>query len=150
MYKIIEPNSSQEWEKYYNLRYEILRKPWNQPVTSTKDEAENISVHLLMMDENGEAVAAGRLQLNSKDEGQIRSMAVREDMQGKGLGKKIIERIEEIAREKKLKRITLDARINAVKFYERNGYRVVADSYLLFGVIQHFRMEKNIHQRITN
>jgi N-acetylglutamate synthase-like GNAT family acetyltransferase len=145
--KIIEPKSPDELEKYFRLRYEILRKPWNQPFASTKDEWEDQSIHVLMLDENENAIACGRLQLNSKDEGQIRSMAVREDMQGKGLGKKIIDYIENKAHMLKLKKITLDARINAVKFYERCGYKVIGESYLLFDVIQHYKMEKRLEVR---
>ncbi|CAN5364275.1 hypothetical protein BH11BAC1_BH11BAC1_26220 [soil metagenome] len=103
-----------------------------------------------MLNENNEAIACGRLQLNSKEEGQIRSMAVREDMQGKGFGKKIIECIEGKAKELGLKIITLDARINAVKFYENSGYVVKGESYLLFGVIPHFRMEKRIGKEEKN
>ncbi len=143
-YSIIEPKTEEELNKYFNLRFEILRKPWNQPQSSTKDEWENQSIHVLMLDENNEAIACGRLQLNSKEEGQIRSMAVRNDMQGKGFGKKIIEYIEAKARELGLKNITLDARINAVKFYEKSGYEVAGESYLLFGIIPHFRMEKKV------
>lgn len=142
--KIIEPSTEDEFEKYFNLRYEILRKPWNQPPSSTKDEWEGQSIHVLMLDKNNDAIACGRLQLNSKDEGQIRSMAVRTDLQGKGLGKKIIDYIEAKARALNLKIITLDARINAVAFYERSGYQVVGESYLLFGVIPHFKMEKKV------
>ena len=81
-YKIIEPETEVELEKYFNLRYEILRKPWNQPVSSTKDEWEGQSIHVLMLDEKNEAVACGRLQLNPNEEGQIRSLAVRNDMVG--------------------------------------------------------------------
>lgn len=142
--KILEPTSSSDLDKYYNLRYEILRKPWNQPMKSTKDEWEDQSIHVLMLDEKDEAIACGRLQLNSKTEGQIRSMAVQTELQGKGLGKKIIEYIEKRASELNLKTINLDARINAVKFYESCGYKVIGESYLLFGVIPHFKMEKEI------
>jgi len=142
--KIIEPDSTDELKKYFDLRYEILRKPWNQPYTSTKDEWEDQSIHVLILDENNDAIACGRLQINSKTEGQIRSMAVRTDLQGKGLGKKIINFIEKRAQELKLKIILLDARINAVKFYESCGYKVVGESYLLFGIIPHFKMEKVI------
>jgi N-acetylglutamate synthase-like GNAT family acetyltransferase len=143
-FKIFKPATEEHLEKYYDLRYEILRKPWNQPKASTKDEWENSSIHVLMLNEDNEAIAVGRLQLNSEDEGQIRSMAVREDMQGKGLGSQIIQYIEQKAKEKKLKHILLDARINAVKFYENHGYKIIGDSYLLFGVIKHFRMRKEI------
>jgi len=143
-YKIVEPKTQDELEKYFDLRYEILRKPWNQPRSSTRDEWENQSIHVLMLDEQNEAIACGRLQLNSKEEGQIRSMAVVNAMQRKGLGRKIIDYIEAKANELKLKTITLDARINAVKFYESCGYKVIGESYLLFGVIPHFKMEKKL------
>ena len=140
--KIFETVSKEDVESYYRLRYEILRKPWNQPPQSTKDEHEDISVHLLMKDDSGNAVATGRLQINSASEGQIRSMAVADAWQGKGLGRQVMEKIEAVAAEKKLERIVLDARKEAVGFYERMGYKVIADSYFLFNTIQHYRMEK--------
>jgi N-acetylglutamate synthase-like GNAT family acetyltransferase len=142
--RIIEPKTEDELDKYFSLRYEILRKPWNQPKSSTRDEWENNSIHVLMLDENDKAIATGRLQLNSNDEGQIRSMSVRADSQGKGLGSQIIHYLERKAKEKNLTQLFLDARINAVKFYEKNGYKVIGDSYLLFGVIKHFKMRKEI------
>ena len=142
--KIIEPSTPEEFETYYRLRYEILRKPWNQPEKSTKDEWEDKSIHVLMLDEKGQGLAAGRLQLNDAAEGQIRSMAVRDEMQGKGLGSEIIRYIEQKAKEKNLRHLILDSRENAVHFYEKHGYKVTGDSYLLFGVIQHYRMEKDV------
>jgi hypothetical protein len=66
--KIIEPKTPVDLQKYFNLRYEILRKPWNQPFASTKDEWEEQSIHVLMLDENENAIACGRLQLNSEKE----------------------------------------------------------------------------------
>src|SRR5947209_4779340 len=137
-YILLEPSSEAELEAYYNLRYVILRKPWNQPKISTKDEWENNSIHVLMLDEKKQAVAVGRLQLNNDEEGQLRSMAVRTDHQGKGFGSQIISYIERIAKEKKLKYIVLDARENAVRFYEKHGYKIVVNSYLLFGIIRHY------------
>ncbi len=142
--KIIEPSAAEEWIKYYDLRYEVLRKTWNQPYSSTKDKEEDISIHLLMLGDDDEAIAAGRLQINSNEEGQMRSMAVRNDRQGKGLGTIMAKHIEEIVREKKLKYVVLDARENAVKFYEKLGYKTIGESYLLFGTIQHYRMRKEL------
>ena len=142
--KIIEPSTVEELEKYYTLRFEILRKPWNQPEDSVKDEWEENSIHVLMMNNKDEAIATGRLQLNSDEEGQIRSMAVRGDLQGKGLGSEIMKYIEQKASDKKLKHIILDARENAVSFYKKHGYQIIGDSYMLFGVIPHFRMKKDL------
>ncbi len=143
-FKIIEPQSESDYNDYYRIRYEILRKPWNQPEKSTKDDTESSSVHLLVKDETGKPVATGRMQFNSEDEAQIRSMAVIDEMQGNGIGSLLIDRLEEIALERKIKRITLDARENAVRFYMRNGYTVIEPSYLLFGIIKHFKMQKDL------
>ena len=41
--KIIEPTTSEEFKKYYNLRYEILRKPWGQPQGSEIDDGDETS-----------------------------------------------------------------------------------------------------------
>ena len=37
---IIQPKSPEDFKKYYNLRYEVLRKPWNQPIGSERDRKE--------------------------------------------------------------------------------------------------------------
>lgn len=99
--KIIEPSTSEEFKKYYNLRYEVLRKPWLQPKGSERDEEEETSLHRMIIDEpNGKAVAVGRLQFNSIEEAQIRYMAVSDEYRGKGFGRKIVKTLENIAWEK--------------------------------------------------
>ena len=143
-FNIIEPTNESDFSDYYRIRYEILRKPWNQPEKSTKDDTESISVHLLVKDENGKAVATGRMQFNSDEEAQIRSMAVIDEYRGNGIGSLLIKRLEEIAVSRKLKRITLDSRENAVQFYISNGYTIIEPSYLLFGIIRHFKMQKDL------
>ena len=140
--KIIEPSSEQELKMYYDMRYEILRKPWNQTYASTFDELEKNSVHVLLMNDNGEPIATGRLQLNSADEGQVRSMAVVETEQGRGYGTTILCWLEEEAKRRNMKQIILDARDGAVNFYKKNGYSIEGDSYILFDTIPHFRMKK--------
>ena len=143
--KIIEPTTSEEFKKYYNLRYEILRKPWGQPLGSERDEGEETSIHRMIIDnKTGNALAVGRLQFNSEDEAQIRYMAVAGDLQGKGLGSQIISSLEDVARGKGINRIILSARENALQFYKNNGYEIVKKTHLLFGEIQHWLMGKEL------
>lgn len=143
--KIIEPNSSAEFEQYYNLRYEVLRKPWLQPKGSEKDDGDKSSIHRMIIDEsNGKAVAVGRLQFNTSEEAQIRYMAVSDNYQLKGYGNIIVKTLEDIALNKGIRNIILQARENALKFYWKNGYEIIEKSYLLFDEIQHWLMEKKI------
>ena len=143
--KIIEPNSSAEFEQYYNLRYEVLRKPWLQPKGSEKDDGDKSSIHRMIIDEsNGKAVAVGRLQFNTSEEAQIRYMAVSDNYQLKGYGNIIVKTLEDIALDKGIRNIILQARENALKFYWKNGYEIIEKSYLLFDEIQHWLMVKKI------
>ena len=142
---IIEPKSSEEYKKYYKLRYEILRKPWRQPKGSERDEGEETSIHRMIIDEETkDAIGVGRLQFNSTHEAQIRYLAVADKFQGKGLGSQIISALEDVARGKGIQRIILSARENALQFYKNNGYEIVKKTHLLFGKIQHWLMSKEL------
>lgn len=140
--KIIEPSTPAELEAYYLLRWEVLRKPWNKPRGSELDDQESECIHAMLLDENDRAAAVGRLQFNDADEAQLRFMAVRDDLQGKGIGAHIVSYLEEKAREKGAKTIVLQAREKAVSFYERNGYRIKEKTFLLWDEIQHYLMTK--------
>ena len=143
--KIIEPTTSDEFKKYYSLRYEILRQPWGQPRGSERDEGEETSIHRMIIDKKtGNALAVGRLQFNSTHEAQIRYMAVADEFQGKGLGSQITSAREDVAQGKGIQRIILSARENALQFYKNNGYEIVKKTHFLFGEIRHWLMQKQI------
>ena len=82
------------------------------------------------------------MQFNAETEVQIRYIAVAIEHERKGIGKKIIDALENEAKEKNITSIILDAREPAVGFYEKLGYEKKEKTYLLFDSIQHYRMEK--------
>ena len=142
---VIEPQTPEEFKQYYSLRYKILRKPWGQPRGSERDNEDEISHHRMIIDEaTGDAIAVGRLQVNTKEEAQIRYMAVADNYQVQGLGSKIVTALEDIALDKGARRIILQARKHAVQFYQSNGYKIVEKSYILFDEIQHWLMKKEL------
>ena len=65
---VIKPQTLEEFKQYYNLRFEILRKPWGQPKGSERDNDDEMSHHRLIIDEIGDTIAVGRLQFNTKEE----------------------------------------------------------------------------------
>ncbi len=135
------PETPEEFQKYYFLRWKILRAPWNQPEGSEKDELEQQSIHIMAV-ENNKVIGVGRAHFNSDSEAQLRYMAVEEEWQGRGIGKLILNELEKRVIEKGAKKIVLHARDNAVKFYEINGYKIVKPSHTLFEAIPHYLMEK--------
>ena len=127
------------------MLFRSLRKPWLQPKGSEKDDGDKSSIHRMIIDEsNGKAVAVGRLQFNTSEEAQIRYMAVSDNYQLKGYGNIIVKTLEDIALNKGIRNIILQARENALKFYWKNGYEIIEKSYLLFDEIQHWLMVKKI------
>jgi N-acetylglutamate synthase-like GNAT family acetyltransferase len=139
--------SAADLERVIALRFKILREPWNQPIGTATDDLEERSVNAFI-ERNGVVVACGRLQENEGGVGQIRYMAVDEKFRGKGLGKLILKSLEEQARQRGLHKIELQARDNAVQFYEGCGYTVKEKTFLLWGVIQHYLMWKTIQERL--
>jgi predicted GNAT family N-acyltransferase len=136
------PGSPSDWDVYFDLRWRILRAPWDQPRGSERDSDEGSAFHLLLLDPAGKAVACGRLHLNNPDEAQVRYMAVDEDARGRGYGGRILRALEAEARRRKARKIVLNARENVVQFYVRHGYAVTGQAETLFVVIRHWRMEK--------
>ena len=144
MYYIIkQPEKKKEFKQYFDLRWRILRAPWNEPVGSERDNIEDDCFHIMATDD-GKVIGVGRLQYNSSDEAQIRYMAVDEHYEGNGIGTSIVNALEQEAARTKHKLVVLDARKPAVGFYEKLGYKVTEESYLLFGEIQHFKMVKHL------
>lgn len=138
---IRSPETPEEFAQYYHIRWKTLREPWGQPEGSEKDEFEDETLHRAAFF-NDKIVAVARIQKNSPQEAQIRYMGVLEEFRGHGIGRMLIESLEEAAVEKDFESIILNARENAVGFYVIMGYEVVCESYLLFDSIQHFKMKK--------
>ncbi len=141
---IVSPVTPEDFEKYHQLRYEVLRQPWRQPRGSERAPDDDTATHAMLLNEAQQVVGVCRLHRASAPEAQIRFMAIRADQQGQGLGHQLLTYLENIARQWGTQEITLQARENAVNFYRRNGYVVVEKTHLLFGEIQHYRMVKRL------
>lgn len=139
------PATQSEWEQYYDLRFKVLREPWGQLKGSEILTDEDQSDHAMVVDdETNEIIGVARMQTNTHTQGQVRCVAVSPKVQGRGVGKLLMNYLENVAQQKGIHEIILDARENAVKFYLSIGYEIIGDSYLLFGVIPHFRMRKSL------
>jgi N-acetylglutamate synthase-like GNAT family acetyltransferase len=143
MMKIINPIQEHEWKAYFQLRFDVLREPWNQPAGSEVLGDEDQAIHAMAVKGN-EALGVARMHESSPGQGQVRCVAVGMGQQGKGVGKALMIYLEDMAREKGWKEIILEARENAVPFYKALGYSIQKESYLLFNEIQHYTMTKSL------
>ena len=141
---ISAPVGVDEFEKYFALRWRILRQPWQQPLGSERDDLEDGSQHVMICDDDNQLMAVGRLHAASAQQGQIRYMAVETSAQGKGVGSALLEELERIARKQIFNSIVLHARETALPFYLHHGYAQIEKSHLLFNDIQHYKMLKHL------
>ena len=137
------PKNEVEWEQYYDLRYRILRQPWNQPRGSERNEGDETGLHFALY-ENEILKAIARLDINDEKSAQVRFMAVETEIQRKGYGKQVMLAIENYCKSISISEIVLHAREIAIPFYENLGYQLVEKSHLLFNEIQHFLMTKKL------
>jgi ribosomal protein S18 acetylase RimI-like enzyme len=72
---------------------------------------------------------------------RLRQMAVVNDVQGKGIGRALMQFAENLARDRGYRRITMHARKNALGFYEKMGYKKKGEEFEEI-TIPHYVMEK--------
>ena len=143
MISIKTPETAQEWEAYYDLRYRILRAPLNQLRGSERNEGDTTGIHFALY-EHESLIAVARLDKLDHNVFQARWVAVENNQQGKGFGKLIMEAMEAKVVASGGKSIMLQSRDYAVDFYLKLGYTVIAPSFKLFDVLQHFEMNKEL------
>ena len=139
---LASPQNGAEWDDYFDLRWRVLRAPWQQPRGSEKDDLEAESQHLMIAGEDSRPLAIGRLHFNTPAEAQVRFMAVDPSAQGRGLGGKILQECERRARAAGAKSIVLNARDDAERFYLKHGFEVVGPAPTIFDAVKHVRMRK--------
>ena len=143
-HNISSPKNKNEFDDYYYFRWKYLRKPLNKRLGTEKDDIEDQSIHKMVINKEGSIIAVGRIHKLSNTSSQIRYFAVDRDYRKQGIGVYLMNHLEKVSLDEKRFYMILNARENAVSFYEKLGYHITEKSNLLYGKIQHYRMKKNI------
>ena len=136
------PWGSDEYKQELELRQRVLRKPLGLDLYAEDLSAEGKEHHLCALKE-GKVVGVILLNPTTPDAFQMRQVAVDESLRGTGIGRQLVAFTEGVAREKGAKRIFLHARMSALAFYLKTGYRTVGEEYVHLG-IPHIEMEKEL------
>lgn len=136
------PHLSPAYALCVALRRDVLRKPLGLEFSEAQLAAESADLHLASFD--GSALV-GCLLLSDRGGGrvQMRQVAVREDMQGRGLGAAMVRESEAEARRRDYAVMVLHARETAVPFYLKLGYALTGEPFVEVG-IPHRAMEKEL------
>lgn len=139
--KIID-HGTREYQQMIRLRDDILRKPLGLSFTREELDAERQNL-LIGAYEDDQMLGCCMLVQEGPGTVRLRQMAVLNDLQGKGIGKALMQFAENLARDRGYKRITMHARKNAIGFYEKMGYRRIGEEFEEI-TIPHYVMEKEL------
>lgn len=142
IYRRIDP-SGKDYDQEKDLRNRVLRLPLGLALSEADTRGEDRQIHLGAFDEEGRLIGCVLLLPAAGGPARIRQMAVDEEYRRRGVGTELMRRIEALAREMGIRRLTMHARLSAQDFYERLGYRTVSDVFQEV-TIPHREMEKEL------
>lgn len=127
-------------EETYPVRRAVLRKEFPDEPHQFSDDLDPDTFHLGYFEEN-EIKGIVTIMKNGSV-AQLRGMAVSEDCQGKGFGKMLIQKAEDILLKDKISKIWMNAREKAVPFYEKCGYKIEGEIFIIKPIGFHYLMAK--------
>jgi len=132
-------------EETFPIRLEVLRKNIPLPYEFIGDfEVETF--HLGAFKNNKLIAVSSYMKSSCKDlEGsqyQLRGMATLMEFQGFGAGKLMLEQAFGILKEKKINILWCNARIAAVDFYKKQGFKTFGKKFTIPFVGEHYVMHK--------
>ena len=138
IFKIVSYGSS-EYKTALALRQEILREPLGLCFSEDELEKEKNHIHFIGL-KDGALIATASL-VPEQTTCKMRQVAIRADMQGLGIGSKLIDYCELYATLEKFESICCHARGTAVLFYTKKDYVLEGEYFTEIGM-PHVKMQK--------
>jgi predicted GNAT family N-acyltransferase len=128
------------------LRYRLFFQAHHLPKDILFDAQETCSLHAVIThDETPSVLAYGRLTPASDQVFQISQMVVAPEWQHQGLGRAIVAALLEHAAAHRAHTILLDARTDAMGFYQKLGFERTSDVFPSAKTgVPHVRMQKKL------
>lgn len=120
------------------VREEVFVREQRVPLELEWDEEDAHCLHLLACLGDTPVATARMLP-----DGHIGRMAVRSPWRGRGIGSALLTRLIDIAAQRGLDQVWLNAQVSAVPFYRRFGFNEVGRQFLDAG-IDHLKMIKQV------
>ncbi len=133
---------SEDYRKMVDLREKILRVPLGRRFNPAYLEQDKDDWHIAAF-ENGNVIGTVLVKPLDGQTVKVRQVAVDTLLQGKGIGRRLMEFAEDLARQRGYKRSVLHARFYTIAFYKKLGYRITSGPFDEVGM-EHYRMEKEL------
>jgi predicted GNAT family N-acyltransferase len=141
--KIREPKTAIEHIFLRNIRIQVFVIEQQIPWQWEFDEHDTSAFHLIV-ENNQQIIGTGRFYPSNDDSiYKLGRMAILKNFRGLGIGTKILNKFEDIAKSKNISEIYLEAQSDKLNFYLKQNYVPKGDKYIMDG-IYHNLMSKTI------
>ncbi|MEE2689977.1 MAG: GNAT family N-acetyltransferase [Pseudomonadota bacterium] len=131
------------FEGELRLRDEVLRKPLGRPSSAGERERDLLGRHFVALASNEVIGCIGLYPEGAA--ARLRHLAVAPRVRRKGVGRRLVAFAESSGAEARVARLEVEARTDALPFYEACGYVAEGDVFIRHGV-PHRLMRKSLTQ----
>ena len=129
-------------EDAYDVRFTVFVEEQGVDPDIEIDKHEDEATHFVAYADD-EPVGTARLREPQDSLGKVERLAVLPAHRGEGLGRQLMDAIEDEAKRWGLERLTLHGQLRVADFYDHLGYEQVSDEFEEAG-IPHVEMTKSI------
>lgn len=133
-----------EWQRAgaYSVRVQGMNRQHHISLREEFDNHDGDGAKYIVLLENGYPVATCRFYAVNADCAVLGRVVVLPEYREKKLGSRTVREAERWMKEYGFKKVEIDSRIVAVRFYEKLGYQPVSDSIIRSGPFDCVRMSK--------
>ena len=122
----------------WELRDAVLRRPLGHSLHNDDTSHDHLERIFIAEDNTNRVVACVMLRPLPESAFKLRQMAVLPEVQGSGIGKKLVEAAEAAVWASGAKRIEMHARAVVLPFYEKLGYVAEGETFSEVGIAHRF------------
>jgi len=131
-----------EYEQMVALRHQLLRKPLGLQFSAEELAEEKNNILLAYTDDDIMEACCMLVKVDAHTV-RLRQLAVLAGLQGKGIGRAMVQFAENLARDNRYNSIIMHARQDSIHFFEKLGYQVQSAPFIEL-TIPHVVMGKEL------
>jgi len=131
--EVIRVETDEQLQDAYYVRKIVFVDEQKVPIEEEIDQFELESTHFVVYNDENKPIGAGRFRLID-GYGKIERICILPSYRKSGIGKLLMERIIEFAKDNGYDKLKLNAQTHAIRFYENLGFEVSSDEFFEAGI----------------
>lgn len=135
--------NQQMLEDCFAIRKKVFVEEQGVPEENEIDDYESISIHLIGYAQDNQPIATVRIRPIDEKVVKIERVAVIKSYRGAGIGRKLMQAVDSLAKDEGYENATMHAQCHAIPLYESLNFKKRGNIFLEEG-IEHVEMMKKL------